>query len=367
MTFTDRGTEDWLPAAIDVLLDRAAITLARHARRARMRLRESDPLVGLGLDVILSTLQEIIETQACEALERISAIRAGDWWLASGVRTPAGNTSLVVAASGRIISIRTDRCWYGQIDEVDRTANSLFGLVDGTVLEAIAIAAIDDETAQTGWTRAGSGRLVAVTTTGKLTELVSCALDGCGPYDPGENPRLSRALYAARRSAQQRTQAAGGLLDALRDDWVIATGVRLPGLAWPIGVLAIGPAGVFVCQPAGISEPSGASLAVTGARHLASLSRGMGAHIVPVVLCEPGTSPHQLQCGDGSHAWALPTDKAAASIEAAGRLGISRRRLRRVRRPLPGWCYWVARSPGGWTCEVRYELSSLERQSALQD
>jgi hypothetical protein len=366
MTFADRGTEDWLAAAIDVLLDHAAIRLRRHARRARMRLRESDPLVRLGIEVILSTLQEIIETRACDSLESIPAIRAGDWWLASGARTSAGNSALVVAASGRIVSIRPDRCWYGQLDEVERTADSLLALADSTALEAVAIAAIDDQPVQTGWRHASSGRPVAITTTARLAKLVSCELDGCGPYDPGQHPRLSRELYAARRSRQQRAQAAGCLLDALDDGWLIATGVVLPGLAWPIGLLAIGPAGVFVCEPAGISEPGGASLAVTGARHLASLSRGMDAHIVPVVLCEPGTRPHQLQFGDGAYAWALPTDGAAASIEAAGLVGITGRRLGRVRRPVPGWCYSVARSRSGWTCEVRYEPSRLERRPPLR-
>jgi hypothetical protein len=357
MTLGDRGTDDRLAAAIDLVLDRAAASLADQAWRLRRRLQESDPLRRLGLDIILSTLDGIVEARACEALEEIPAIRAGEWWMAPGVRAPAGNPALVLAAAGRIVSIQAQHAWRKHLEGARLTARSLLSLVDEKHLEVAAIIAVDDERVRTRWLPTPGGYPVDVSTIGRLADTVLGDLHGRAPYDPERNPRLSRALHAARRCAQQRDQAVARLLDELGDGWLIAAGVRLPGLAWPIGVLAAGPTGVFVCEPAGTDAHTAVPDAIVAARHLAMISRGMGAHITPVVLCDPGAPPHQLQLGDGRRAWALPVDRAADAIASVRRAGVKGHRLRRLRRPASGWEYRVAPSSRGWAYEVRYDLS----------
>jgi hypothetical protein len=199
-----------------------------------------------------------------------------------------------------------------------------------------------------------------VTSLGQLANTVLGELHGRAAYDPERNPRLSRALHAARRCAQQREEAVARLMDELDDGWLIAAGVRVPGLGRPIGVLAAGPTGVFVCEPAGIDPHNAASEAIAAACHLARISSGMGAHVTPVVLCDPTARPHQLELGDGTRAWALPVDRAAELMVSVQRAGVRGRQLRHLRRPAPGWEYRVARSAGGWACEVRYDLSRSE-------
>jgi hypothetical protein len=362
----DPGPQDPITAAIDLLAERATDALASHFRRVRMRLRKRDPVARLGLGIILGTQREMIDARAIEVLERIPAVAAGKWWLAPGVRLAGtGDSPYVVAAGGRIALIHTCYAWNGSVEDADLGPSSLLALADEEELDVVAVLSVADEQLEPGWALAASGRPIAVTSTQRLAEIVDRELDGSGGYDPDLTPRLSRALHGARVREYQRAETLATLAGDLEPKrWLIAPGVRLPGLRRPIGVLVAGSTGIYVCEATGLDPHRAATDAITAARHLARTSRGMGAHITPVVLCDPDTRPHQLQLADGQRAWALPADEAAESILTVNRAGVPGRRLRRLRRPAPGWEYRVARGTGGWAYEVRYDLSRHERSIA---
>ena len=351
---------DGFSAAIDVLVDRVAGALVRHTRQARMRRREANPLARLGLDIICSALHEIAEARAIEALERLPEISAGDWRLAPG----AAAGVVVVAADGALVCVDARPSWDRSPDRAELAARDLLGLLEDRNARATAVVAVDDARAGDRLRPGRAGR-VAVTGIEELPILVTEALGGCCRYEPERGPRLARVFHGARCAGRQRARAMTNLLDELDQSWLVAAGVRLPGLTPQIGVLAVGQAGVFVCQPAGVAAPLAASDAVIAARRLAALSRGTGVHVTPVVLCDPGASVCQLELSDGTRAWALPVDRAAASITAITRQGLGARQLHRMRHPAPGWEYHVARRPAGWTYEVRYDLRTHERPESL--
>jgi hypothetical protein len=56
--------------------------------------------------------------------------------------------------------------------------------------------------------------------------------------------------------------------------WVVAHGVRLRGLDWPISAIAAGPTGIYICEPHGIDRYRAAVAALEGAAHLAQISDG---------------------------------------------------------------------------------------------
>jgi hypothetical protein len=351
---------DGFSAAIDALVDRAAGALVAGTRRARMRWREANPIARLGLDIICSALHEIAQARAIEALEGLPQISAGDWWLAPG----AAAGVVVVAADGALVCVDARPSWDRSPDRAELAARDLLGLLEDRDARATAVVALDDARAGDRLRPGQAGR-VAVTGIEELPILVARTLGGCWRYQRERTPRLARVLHGARRARWQRARAMTDLLDELDRSWLVAAGVRLPGLTAQIGVLVVGPAGVFVCQPAGVAAPLAASDAVVAARRLAALSRGTGVHVTPVVLCDPGTSVCQLELSNGARAWALPVDRAAASIAAVTRQGLSARQLRRLRHPAPGWEYHVARRPAGWTYEVRYDLRTHERPQSL--
>ena len=361
----DRRPPDPLTATIDALAEHAADALATHVRRTRMWLRERNPLARLGLDIIQSTRHEIIQTRAYEALERIPAIRGGDWWLAPSVRCPGrGDSAHVVAADGRAVVIQARHDCSGGLEQADLSAHSLLALADDERLDVVAIVSVANDQIQPEWALAGSGRPIAVTPADRLAEIVVAELDGWGSYDPEAHPRLSRALYGARRCAQQRDTAITHLAGGLDTDrWLLAHGVRLPGLRWPIAVLAAGPTGIYVGEAEGIDPDRAATDAINAAGHLAQASRGMPAHVTPIVLGEPGREPHQLELGDGRRAWALPLDRAPTLIQQVDRTGVHNRGLRRLRKPAPGWQYRIAANDDGWTYEIRYDFSRHEAKT----
>jgi hypothetical protein len=369
VTLRDPGPQDPITAVIDLLAERATDALASNFRRARMRLRERDPVARLGLDIILGAQREMIATRALETLERISAVLAGKWWLAPGVRLDdGGDGAHVVAAGGRIALIQARYAWNGRVADADLGASSLLALVDDEDLDVVAIVSVADELPEPGWVRAASGRPIAVTPTERLSEIVERDLDGLGDYDPGLHPRLSRALHGARVREQQRAAALTTLVGELEPKrWLIAHGVRLPGLRRPIGVLVAGPTGIYVCEAAGIDPHRAATDATSAARHLARNGRGMRADVIPVVLSEPAVDAHQLELADGGRAWVLPLDRAATHIRAADRAGLRRHHLRRLRKPAPGWEYQIAPTEAGWSYEyeIRYDFSRHDRSQAL--
>ena len=371
MTLRDPGPQDPITAVIDLLAERATDALASNFRRARMRLRERDPVARLGLDIILGAQREMIDTRALETLERISAVLAGKWWLAPGVRLDdGGDGAHVVAAGGRIALIQVRYAWNGRLEEADLGASSLLALVDEEDLDVVAIVSVADEQLEPGIrARGASGRPIAVTPTERLAEIVEGDLDGLAAYDPGLQPRLSRVLHSARVCEQQRAAALTTLVGELEPKrWVIAHGVRLPGLRWPIGVLVAGPTGIYVCEAAGIDPHRAATDATSAARHLARNGRGMRADVIPVVLCDPAVEAHQLELADGGRAWGIPLDRAAAHIRAADRAGLRRHHLRRLRKPAPGWEYQIATTEAGWSYEyeIRYDFSRHDRSVAFR-
>jgi len=364
----DPGPQDPITVAIDLLAERATDALASHFRRARMRLRERDPVARLGLDIILGAQREMIAARAIETLERIPAVAAGKWWLAPGVRLAGtGDSPHVVAAGGRIVLIHTRYAWNGRVEDADLGASSLLALADEEELDVVAVVSVADDQIKPGWAIAASGRPIAVTPTERLAEIVDRDLGELGAYDPDLTPRLSRALHGARVREHQRAAALTLLAGELEPKrWVIAHGVRLPGLRWPIGVLLVGPTGIYVCEAAGIDPHRAATDATSAARHLARNGRGMRADVIPVVLCEPAVEAHQLELANGGRAWALPLDRAATNIRKADRAGLRRHHVRRLRKPAPGWEYRIAATGAGcWAYEIRYDLWRHDRSVAL--
>jgi hypothetical protein len=363
----DSRAKDPITAAIDLLAERATDALASNFRRTRMRLRERDPAARLGLDIILGAQREMIDARAHETLERIPAVAVGKWWLAPGVRFAASDDSAhVVAADGRIALIQTCCRWNERLEDADLSASSLLALADDDGLDVVAIVSVADEQLEPGWARAASGRPIAVTPTDRLADVVDRNLDGLGAYEPDLHPRLSGTLHGACVCEHQRAAALtslAGELDPKR--WLIAHGVRLPGLRWPIGVLVAGPTGIYACEAAGIDPHRAATAATSAARHLARIGRGMPADVIPVVLCEPAVEAHQLGLADGRRAWGLALDRAATHIREADRAGLRGHQLRRLRKPAPGWEYRIAATDAGLAYEIRYDFSRHDRSVAL--
>lgn len=355
---------DGLSAAIDSLAERAIGALARHARRGLMRKRERNPLGRLGLDIILSTRSEIIESDTCDALGRLTDAIAPGWWIARTVRArypmcPAGH---VVAADGRIVWIQTDNGWHGQTDAADLAGQSILALAGKRSLQVASIVCVTNEPLQPGWRTASSGRPVGVTSTDQLADMVHHELQGYGPYEPDLHPQISRALYSAQRVEAQRETAMLELatgLDPRR--WMVAHGVRLHGLERQISVLAAGTTGIYACEPQGIDSHRAASAALEGAAHLARISAGLTADVIPVVLCDRDEPAHQLRTSDGQHAWALPIKHANALIAQTHYRGLSPAQIRRIRRPAPGWEYATESDPEGWTYRIRYDYARHDR------
>jgi hypothetical protein len=356
---TGAQASEGFSAPIDALIDRAGGALAAHARRARARWRESDPLARLGLDIIFGALREIAEARAIDVLEQLPAVSAGEWWLAPGATNRAG--VVVVAADGALVCVDARPAWDRAPGRAAAAATALLGLFEDRRARATAVIALDGARATTRSSLSGEGRSSAIASIEELPGLVACALDGRGHYRPAGSPRLARALHDARSAGRQRTRAMVGLLDELDRSWVLAAGVRLPGLVPTVGVLALGSGGAFVCQPAGVDAALAASEAVLAARRLAALSRGTGVHFTPVVLGDPGSAAHQLELCDDGRAWALPVDRVATWIATVARRGITGAQLRRLRRPAPGWEYRLARRSSGWSYEIRYNLRTHER------
>jgi hypothetical protein len=349
---------DRFSAAIDSIAERTIDAVLRHARRRLARRRERNPLARVGLDIISSARAEIIESETRDALGRLTDAVASAWWMASpvGARYTSGPTGHVVAAGGHLVWIQTDQGWRGQIDAADLAGQSLLDLAGKQDLQAKSIVCVPDEPLQPGWSTASSGRRVGVTPTDQLADMVHHELKGCGPYDPDLHPQLSRIIYSAQRVAAQRDAAMLTLateLDPCR--WVVAHRVRLHGLERPIGVLAAGTTGIYVCEPQGIDRCRAASAALEGAAHLARINAGLTADVIPVVLCDRDEHPHQLQISDGQRAWALPVGRAVALIEQAHHRGLSSAQITRTRRPAPGWEYTTESDGDGWTYRVRYD------------
>lgn len=94
---------DPLTAAIDRLAEHATAALASGLPRAGMWLREQDPCVRLGLDIILGAQRQMIESRAYDALAQIPAVASGNWWVAPAIRPAGAERSVhVVAANGAL-------------------------------------------------------------------------------------------------------------------------------------------------------------------------------------------------------------------------------------------------------------------------
>jgi hypothetical protein len=328
-----------------------------------MRARERDPVARLGLDIILSAQREMINTRAYEALERIPAVAADHWWTSPNVRLAGASQSAHVVAAGRRIALIHTACSAtGCLKEMELGVCSLLELGAHDDLDVVPIASVADEWREPGWEVAASARLIAVTSTERLAGIVDRELDRGDAYDPDRCPGLTRRLHDARICQHQRAAALASLADELEPDgWLIAHAVHLPGLHWPIGLLAVGPTGIYVCEAAGLDAHRAAVDAVSGARHLARISQGTGVEVIPVVLCASGLAAHQLETTDRRRAWALPVDSAAAFIREVERAGLNRHQLRRLRKPAPGWEYRLAANESGWGYEIRYDLSRHDR------
>jgi len=355
---------DGITATIDAAAEWAADTLGRRVRLAQMRRREKHPLARLGLDIIISAQSEIIESHTSTALKRLTDAVTPDWWWAPAVkaRSEIGLTGQVVAADGRLVWVQTDNSWHGQADDADLAAHSLLDLARSGGMKAASIVCVAGENLEPGWVVASSGRRVGVAPAERLADMVYRDLKGFNSYDPDAHPRLSRALYGTRQTASQHAGAMMNLatgLDPRR--WVVAQGVRLRGLDWPISAIAAGPTGIYICEPHGIDSYRAAVAALKGAAHLAQISDGLDLNVVPVVLCDPHENPHQLLVDGKQRVWALPLQRANSLIEQADRRGLRPSQIRRIRRPAPGWEYRVDATEDGWAFEVRYDFEVHDR------
>ncbi len=355
---------DRISAAIDSLAESATDALVSYARRGLARRRERNPLARLGLDIITSARSEIIENDTCDALERLTDTVAPDWWGARAVRAryttgPAGH---VVAAGGRLVWIETHNGWHNTIDAADLAGQSMLDLAGADALQVTSIVCVADEPLQPGWRTASSGRRVGVTPTDRLADMVHHELEGHGPYDPDLHPQLSRALYNAQQVAAQRDTAMLELATGLDPrHWVIAHDVRPHGLKRQIGILVAGATGIYVCESQGIDSYRAASTALEGAAHLARMSAGLTADVIPVVLCDEDQHPHQLQIAGGQRALALPVGHTVALIAQAQYRGLSPAQIKRTRRPAPGWEYTTESDGDSWTYRVRYDYARHDR------
>lgn len=233
-------------------------------------------------------------------------------------------------------------------------------------LDVVEIAAVTTEPRlEPNWARTLSGESVLLTPVERLAEVVGRQLHGSGTYDPDRHYELSCLLHTGRVSAEQRATALSILAVGLAPErWLVAPGARPPDVRWPVDVLAIGPTGIYVCEVAGTDLRRAASDATSAARALALNGRGLGAQVIPVVLCEPSVRPHQLELADGQRVWALPIDTASAHLREADRAGVRGRCLRRMRRPAPGWEYRISATNGGLVYEVCYDPRTHRRHSS---
>jgi hypothetical protein len=350
------GSQQRLEAAIDVLIARAAERLSLHVAHARMRLRELDPLSRLGVQVIQSTLGEISVARACEALEQLDAVAHASWWLAPPSFVDPAADSIVLTAGQRVLAVTACRSWEGAVDRAARAAESLGWLMaDGFGVSALV--ALDGDAIPVDAAWSSGQRRVILTTIDRLADIARSELSGAGPYRPASAPRLTEALRAARHRARLQAAATESLLGELGERWLIAPNVRLRELAVPIGVLVVGPGGLFTCEPAAYGLTAAARSAIEASRHLAAATDGLGVHVTPIVICEAGTRARQLELTGWGRAWLLGVDGLAPAVAGVDRAGVSGWRARRLRRPAPGWQYRVARRGGGWAYEVCYDLA----------
>jgi hypothetical protein len=361
---TQRPHTDRTTAVIEAVTERAADALAWRVRLAQMRRREKHPLARLGLDIIISAQSEIIESHTSAALERLTHAVAPDWWWTPAVkaRSGIGLTGHVVAAEGRLVWVQADNSWHGQADDADLAARSLQDLASPRAMQATSIVCVAGEGFEPRSVVASSGRRVGIAPAERLADMVYSDLEGFGSYNPDAHPRLSRRLYGAQRAA---SQSAGAMLNLATEldhrRWVVAHGLRLRGLDWPISVIAAGPTGIYICEPHGIDHYRAATAALEGAWHLAQISDGLDLDVVPVVLCDPHENPHQLLVDGEQRVWALPLHQAAGLIEHADRRGLRPSQIRRIRRPAPGWEYRVDVTEDGWAFEISYDFEVHDR------
>lgn len=339
------GRSDPLAAVVDELVSRWAHRVAACAEQMKERRRERDPLRRLGLAIIDSSRQSLLEARAAEAVCALAQDSSCGWWLASGVRSGVGNRSLLIASADRFVCIHVNGLLAAR-----EAASSLRALTEDSSLKAHAIVAVEQLPISSSEPTAG---MPAFATVAQLPTLVGRILEQSGPYEPERHPRFSRVLYDSQVSERQRSLAMTHLLDQLARRWLIAENVLVPGLPAPIDVLVAGPGGVYVCAAGGIDAVAAAFTAIANAGHLAAHCRGTGVHVTPVVLAEPCTSAHQLEVSSERRAWVLPADQLAEAFRAADRSGIAVRGLRRVRRPAPGWEYRVVRTKRGWAYAIR--------------
>jgi hypothetical protein len=359
---------DPLTTAIDRFAKHAAASVARGVCRVRMWLREQDPAARLGLEIIVGAQRQMIDRRLQETLAQIPAIASGRWWLAPALRPADRGPSVhMVAAGGRLVAIEMRPRWRGSAAS-PAVAASLLTHVDPGTFAAVSIVAVSDQPVQSAWSRTEFGERVLIAPIDGVAELVERQLDGARAYSPEEHSGLSRVLHGARVAAAQRSIALGSLgrdLDARQ--WVVAPGVHPPHVHGPIDVLAIGPTGIYVCEVAAADPERAANDAVEAACAVALNGSGLNAEVIPVVLCQSGARAHQLQLNNGQRAWVLPLDSAAAHLRQADRAGVGTRRLRRLRRPAPGWRYGLSNAPGGLVYEVRYDISRHFRALAHDD
>jgi hypothetical protein len=351
---------DPLATSIDRIAEHAAATLATGVRRARMWVREQDPLARLGLDIVEGAHRRMRESRMQEALARVPEVVTGEWWLAPAVHVQAGGADVVhvVAADGRLAAVsRSARVARSEIEAALRPS------AQADAFELLGIATVDGEAPAPRWGRDVGGNPVIIVSVADVAQVIEQELERSGPYDPERDSGLSRLLHGARIAERQRETALTLLASGLDpEQWVVAPAVPVAGLARAIDVIAIGPSGIYVCAVAGLEPERAALWAATGARAVAG--RGLSADVIPAVLFDPGRRAHQLELADGRRVWALAAEEAASRMQATGRQGPPVRRIRRVRRPAPGWEYRIATTADGLVYEVHYDTARHDRSVA---
>lgn len=329
----------------------------RRNAEAERRARFADPAVRVGVEVIRSAHGAISEA---EVAHRLKAVREAqpEWWFAAGVDPleRVGDVDQVVATGRSIVAIEVKSTWRGpeQLDQAARAARALGRLSGSHRVLPFLVVVGGDQPAQRHF--AADGTAVTMVGPSFLASAVQSFVRGEGAFVPSAAPRLARQLHTAE---QERLQISAAMAHCARwlarSEWLVASHVSLMGVSGPVRLLAAGPTGLFVAEPAGIDEHAAAVRAARKARQLATTMGGLRCEAIPVVLRGKGTPAEWLTMASGETVWGIDATEAAGWLHhTPPRAGVQPGQVARMRGPAPGWSYELkSGDDGGWSWWVQ--------------
>lgn len=348
--------------AVD-LMERGIIAWQQRRAAAARQARLADPAVRVGVEVIRSARGAISEAQVADRLRAVRQARP-EWWFAGDVDPLAriGDVDSVVATARSIVAIEVKSAWHGpeQLDQAARSAKALGRLSSGHRALAFLVVADGDPPAQRHF--AADGTPVTLVGPSFLVSAMQALIRGDGAFVPAVAPRLARQLYAAQQEADQLATAMGHCARWLApQQWLVARHVSLMDVQGPVRLLAAGPTGIFVAEPAGIDEHAAAVRAARKARELAATLRGLRCDVVPVVLRGQRTPAAWLTTAGGDTVWGIDAAETAGHLHhTAPQAGVHAGCVSRMRSPAPGWSYDLRAGDGGsWSWSVRVDPATV--------